>query len=169
MYDGNKGLSEITGELLKESHHTIGTIESCSGGFVAHSITAVEGSSAYYKGSLLTYAYETKVAIADIDQDMLNTYGAVSKEVCEAMAQNAKAKLDVDFCISTTGIAGPGGGTADKPVGLVYIGLAKPDGSVEVKRCEFHGTRLQIIERTAYTALDMARRAIWPQNSPSGS
>ena len=159
-FDGDRNLPEIVGEMLIENKRTIGTIESCSGGYVAHSLTAIAGSSAYYKGSLLTYAYETKVAIADIDQNMLNIYGAVSEEVCEAMAKNARKKLDVDYCISTTGIAGPGGGTDEKPVGLVFIGLAKPDGSIEVKRCEFHGTRLQIIERTAYTALDMVRRAL---------
>ena len=159
-FDGDRNLPEIVGEMLIENRRTIGTIESCSGGYVAHSLTAIAGSSAYYKGSLLTYAYETKVAIADIDQNMLNTYGAVSEEVCEAMAKNAKNKLDVDYCISTTGIAGPGGGTDEKPVGLVFIGLAKPDGRIEVKRCEFHGTRLQIIERTAYTALDMVRRSL---------
>jgi nicotinamide-nucleotide amidase len=158
--DGAKGLSEIVGELLAQKGQTIGTIESCSGGYVAHCMTAIAGSSAYYKGSLLTYAYETKVHVADIDQDMLNRVGAVSEEVCEAMARNAKAKLEVDYCISTTGIAGPGGGTADKPVGLVFIGLAKPDGTVEVTRCEFHGTRLQIIERTANTAFDLVRKAL---------
>jgi len=159
-FKGDQGIAEIIGTMLKANKQTIGTIESCSGGFVAHSITANAGSSAYYKGSLLTYAYETKVQLADINQDVLNNVGAVSEEVCEAMAKNAKQKLDVDYCISTTGIAGPDGGTADKPVGLVYIGLAKPDGSVEVKKCEFHGTRLQIIERTAYTSLDMVRQAI---------
>ena len=159
-FKGDQGIAEIIGTMLKANKQTIGTIESCSGGFVAHSITANAGSSAYYKGSLLTYAYETKVRLADINQDVLNNVGAVSEEVCEAMAKNAKQKLDVDYCISTTGIAGPDGGTADKPVGLVYIGLAKPDGSVEVKKCEFHGTRLQIIERTAYTSLDMVRQAI---------
>ena len=163
-FDGDRNLSEIIGDMLKASKQSIGTIESCSGGYVAHSITAVSGSSAYYKGSLLTYAYETKVAIADIDQDLLNSVGAVSQEVCEMMAMNAKKKLDVDYCIATTGIAGPGGGTNEKPVGLVFIGLAKPDGTVEVKRCEFHGTRLQIIERTAYTALDMVRRAQSPSS-----
>jgi len=159
-FDGDHNLPEIVGDLLKTHKKTIGTIESCSGGFVAHSFTAVAGSSAYYKGSLLTYAYEAKVAIAGIDQVMLNEHGAVSEQVCEAMAHNAKAKLEIDYCISTTGIAGPGGGTDEKPVGLVFIGLAKPDGTVEVKRYEFHGTRIQIIERTAYTALDMVRRAI---------
>ncbi|PCJ67461.1 MAG: competence/damage-inducible protein A [Bacteroidetes bacterium] len=157
-FDGDRSLPEIVGELLKASNQTIGTIESCSGGFIAHNITAIAGSSSYYKGSLLTYAYEAKVAIAGIDQDLLNRVGAVSEEVCTEMALNAKKKLEVDYCISTTGIAGPGGGTAEKPVGLVYIGIAKPDGTVEVKRCEFRGTRLQIIERTAYTALDMVRR-----------
>lgn len=159
-FDGDRNLSELVGTLLKRTGSTIGTCESCSGGYVAHTLTAVAGSSAYFKGSLLTYAYETKVALADIDQELLNKVGAVSEEVCEAMARNAKAKLDVDYCISTTGIAGPGGGTAEKPVGLVFICIAKPDGTVEVKRCEFHGTRLQIIERTAYTALDMVRRAM---------
>ncbi|MFT4996415.1 MAG: nicotinamide-nucleotide amidase [Flavobacteriales bacterium] len=159
-FEGDRNLPEIVGDLLKTHKKTIGTIESCSGGFVAHSLTAVAGSSAYYKGSLLTYAYEAKVAIAGIDQAMLNEHGAVSEQVCEAMAQNAKAKLEIDYCISTTGIAGPGGGTDEKPVGLVFIGLSKPDGTVEVKRCEFHGTRIQIIERTAYTALDMVRKAI---------
>lgn len=158
-FDGDKNLAELAGALLKRTGSTIGTCESCSGGYVAHTITAVAGSSAYFKGSLLTYAYETKVALADIDQNLLNKVGAVSEEVCEAMARNAKEKLDVDYCIATTGIAGPGGGTDDKPVGLVYIGLAKPSGTVEIKRCEFHGTRLQIIERTAYTALDMVRKA----------
>ncbi len=165
-FDGDRNLTELVGTLLKRTGSTIGTCESCSGGFVAHNLTAVAGSSAYYKGSLLTYAYETKVAIADIDQNILNKVGAVSEEVCEAMARNAKAKLEVDYCISTTGIAGPGGGTPEKPVGLVYVGLAKPDGTVEVKRCEFHGTRLQIIERTAYTALDMVRKAA---SSPTAS
>ena len=158
-FDGDRNLPEIVGEMLKSSGQTIGTIESCSGGFVAHNLTAIAGSSAYYKGSLLTYAYETKVAVANVKQTTLNEYGAVSEEVATEMACNAREKLDVDYCISTTGIAGPGGGTDTKPVGLVYIGLAKPDGNVEVKRCEFHGTRLQIIERTAYTALDMVRRA----------
>jgi nicotinamide-nucleotide amidase len=159
-FEGDRNLPEIVGDLLNATSQSIGTVESCSGGYVAHTITAVAGSSAYFKGSLLTYAYETKVAIADIDQTMLNTHGAVSEEVCKAMAKNAKVKLDVDYCISTTGIAGPGGGTDDKPVGLVFIGLAKPDGDVEVKRYEFYGTRMQIIERTAYTALDMVRRAV---------
>lgn len=159
-YDGDLKISEHIGHLLKVNQQKIGTIESCSGGYLAHQLTLVTGSSSYFKGSLLTYAYETKVAIADIDQDTLNRVGAVSYEVCEAMARNAKGKLEVDFCIATTGIAGPGGGTPDKPVGLVYIGLAKPDESVEVKECFFRGTREQVIERTSITAFNMVRQAL---------
>jgi nicotinamide-nucleotide amidase len=108
----------------------------------------------------LTYAYETKVSLAKIDQNLLNEVGAVSKEVCEMMAKNAQDILEVDYCISSTGIAGPGGGTNEKPVGLVFIGLAKPDGSVMVEKCQFYGTRQQIVERTSNKALDMLIKAI---------
>lgn len=167
-FEGDKNLPELVGDMLKEHHHTVGTCESCSGGYIAHCITSITGSSVYYKGSLLTYAYETKVAIADISQDVLNEVGAVSEEVCTAMAQNAQTKLEVDYCIATTGIAGPGGGTADKPVGLVYIGLATPEGGVIIKRCEFHGTREQIIHRTAYTALDMLRKELSTPKTATG-
>ena len=157
-FDGEFQLSEVIGAMLKKNNLTIGTIESCSGGYLAHQLTAIKGSSAYFKGSLLTYAYETKVEVADIDQEMLDTYGAVSEQVAKSMAVNARKKLGVDYCISTTGIAGPGGGTASKPIGLVYIGLAAPDGTVSVKKCQFSGTRLQVIERTAITAFEMQRQ-----------
>jgi nicotinamide-nucleotide amidase len=159
-FDGDKNISEILGSMLVEKGNTIGTIESCSGGYVAHQLTAVSGSSAYFVGSLLTYAYEAKVHNADISQDLLNKVGAVSEEVAHDMAKNAQQKLQVDYCISTTGIAGPGGGTETKPVGLVYIGLAKPNGEVEVKKCQFHGNRLQVIQRTANTAINMVRKAL---------
>jgi nicotinamide-nucleotide amidase len=159
-FDGDRNLSEIIGKKLKQNHKTIGTIESCSGGFIAHRITSVPGSSSYYYGSLLTYDYKAKTKLADIPKDLLYAKGAVSYEVAELMAKNAQNKLGVDYCISTTGIAGPGGGTDEKPVGLVYIGLALPNGQVEVKKCNFHGTRDQVIERTAYTAFNMVRLAL---------
>ncbi len=148
------------GDLLKKNKLTIGTIESCSGGYIANKITSVPGSSAYYKGSLLTYAYETKADIADIAPKELLKYGAVSHEICEQMTRNAQRKLNVDYCIATTGIAGPTGETKDKPVGLVYIGLAKPDGTIEINKCQFYGTREQVIERTANAALDMVRKSL---------
>lgn len=159
-FDGEKNLAELVGALLHRSGNSLGTCESCSGGFIAHKITAVPGSSAYYKGGIISYAYDTKVKIVDINQDTLNKLGAVSEEVCKSMALNAREKLDVDYCISTTGIAGPSGGTATKPAGLVYIGIAGPNGFVQVKRHEFHGTREQVIERTAFAALEMLRLSL---------
>ena len=164
-FEGDRTLSAIVGELLINQSKTIGTIESCSGGYVAHKITGTAGSSAYFEGSLLTYSYEAKVKIAHISQELLNQVGAVSEEVAYQMAKNAQEKLGVDYCISTTGIAGPGGGTDSKPVGLVYIGLVKPDKSIEVHKCLFRGTRLQVIERTAYTALNMVRKALVEQSN----
>ena len=159
-FEGETRLSAVVGESLVTNEKTIGTIESCTGGFIASKLTEIPGSSAYFKGSLLTYAYETKVSLVKIDQNLLNKVGAVSKEVCEMMAKNAQNILEVDYCISSTGIAGPGGGTNEKPVGLVFIGLAKPDGSVMVEKCQFYGTRQQIVERTSNRALDMLRKAI---------
>lgn len=159
-FEGETRLSAVVGESLVTNEKTIGTIESCTGGFIASKLTEIPGSSAYFKGSLLTYAYETKVSLVKIDQNLLNKVGAVSKEVCEMMAKNAQNILEVDYCISSTGIAGPGGGTKEKPVGLVFIGLAKPDGSVMVEKCQFYGTRQQIVERTSNRALDMLRKAI---------
>lgn len=159
-FEGETRLSAVVGESLVTNEKTIGTIESCTGGFIASKLTEIPGSSAYFKGSLLTYAYETKVSLVKIDQNLLNKVGAVSKEVCEMMAKNAQDILEVDYCISSTGIAGPGGGTNEKPVGLVFIGLAKPDGSVMVEKCQFYGTRQQIVERTSNRALDMLRKAI---------
>ena len=159
-FDGEISLAEVVGDLLKKNKLSIGTIESCSGGYIANKITSVPGSSAYYKGSLLTYAYETKADIADIAPKELLKYGAVSHEICEQMTRNAQRKLNVDYCIATTGIAGPTGETKDKPVGLVYIGLAKPDGTIEINKCQFYGTREQVIERTANAALDMVRKSL---------
>jgi len=159
-FEGETRLSAVVGESLVTNKNTIGTIESCTGGFIASKLTEIPGSSAYFKGSLLTYAYETKVSLAKIDQNLLNEVGAVSKEVCEMMAKNAQDILEVDYCISSTGIAGPRGGTNEKPVGLVFIGLAKPDGSVMVEKCQFYGTRQQIVERTSNKALDMLRKVI---------
>jgi nicotinamide-nucleotide amidase len=159
-FEGETRLSAVVGESLVTNEKTIGTIESCTGGFIASKLTEIPGSSAYFKGSLLTYAYETKISLVKIDRNLLNEVGAVSKEVCEMMAKNAQDILEVDYCISSTGIAGPGGGTNEKPVGLVFIGLAKPDGSVMVEKCQFYGTRQQIVERTSNKALDMLIKAI---------
>lgn len=157
-YDGDTPLGEHIGQLLVRNNKTIGTVESCSGGFISHLITSVPGSSAYYMGSIIAYSYPAKTAMLDVDAAILEQEGAVSEDVCRAMAKNGKTKLGVDYCIVSTGIAGPGGGMPGKPVGLVYVGLAKPNGEVVVDKCQFRGTRDQVVELTALYALNMVRK-----------
>ena len=157
-YDGDTPLAEHVGQLLVKNKKTIGTVESCSGSFISHLITSVAGSSAYYMGSIIAYSYPAKTAMLDVDAQVLEQEGAVSEEVCRVMAQNGQTKLGVDYCIVSTGIAGPGGGMPGKPVGLVYIGLAMPNGEVEVAQCQFRGTRDQVVELTALYALNMVRK-----------
>lgn len=108
---GDTNLSKAIGGLLRERNETIGTAESCTGGYASHLITSVPGSSDYYLGSVIPYAYELKTALLDISEDMLNTYGAVSEEVVTAMAEGVRRKLNVTWSIATSGIAGPGGAT----------------------------------------------------------
>lgn len=156
-FHGDKSLSEIIGELLIKEESTLGTIESCTGGYIAHSITITPGSSAYFYGGVLTYSNQFKIDMIGVDEKLFTTVGSVSEEVAHQMAQKGKNVLGVDYCISATGIAGPSGATEEKPVGLVYIGLALPDGRVKVKKNHFSGNRAQVIEKTAYTAMEMLR------------
>lgn len=159
-YFGEQALYEEVGKYLVAQNASIGTVESCSSGIIASQIVSQPGASAYFWGGLVTYAYSAKVKIANVSQEKLNQFGAVSKEVAEEMASNGKQILGSDYCLSTTGIAGPSGATEHKPVGLVYIGLALPSGEVRVEEYIFSGDRSQVIERTAYTALNMLRKAL---------
>jgi nicotinamide-nucleotide amidase len=159
-FEGDRSLSEIVGELLSENRLSIGTVESCSGGFIAHTLTKVPGASSYFQGSLLTYSNELKMEKLGVLKETLMTVGAVSEEVAFQMAKAGHEQLHVDYCISTTGIAGPTGATDIKPVGLVYIGLALPDGQILVKKHNFHGNREQIIERIANSALNWVREIL---------
>jgi len=152
----------IVGKMLSERQQTIATAESCTGGYIAHLITAVPGSSAYYLGSTLTYAYEIKTSLLGIPQEMMTKHGAVSEEVVKAMAKNVREKLGSDYSISTSGIAGPTGGTPDKPVGTIWIAVASKDG-VEAKMFQFGDNRERNIERTAQAALMMLRNSIAAQ------
>lgn len=119
---------------------TVATAESCTGGLVGAVITSIAGSSGYYRGGVVAYADDVKLAMLDVGPDPLAAHGAVSAQVAVAMAQGARARVGSDLAVSVTGIAGPEGGTSTKPVGLTYIGLATPDG-VEVRRHLFHGDR----------------------------
>lgn len=151
-------IEEVVGRLLAKSGKTIATAESCTGGYVAHLITSVPGSSRYFQGSLVSYSNDIKRDLLNVREDNLKRRGAVSEQVVSDMALNAMGLFDVDYTIATSGIAGPDGGTKEKPVGTVWIAVATP---VRLATREFHfGSRTgrkQIIERAARAALNMLR------------
>ena len=152
----NETLPEIIGNLLREKKLKIGTVESCTSGLLANNLVSVSGASDYYEGSLLTYSYKLKEEILGISNATLIENGAVSELVATEMAQNGLRKLDVDICISTTGIAGPLGGTEDKPVGLVWIGLATKKG-VKARKFQFGDNRERNLQMTVLSALNWLR------------
>lgn len=120
----NTDLSETVGKELTKKGFTVGLAESCTGGLVGHRITSIPGSSTYFKGSMVVYSNQAKVEQLGVDADIIEEDGAVSRSTASAMAESVREKLKTDIGLSLTGIAGPGGGTEEKPVGLVYIGLA---------------------------------------------
>lgn len=141
------------GALLAARKQTVCTAESCTGGLVASLLTDVPGSSAYVLGGVVAYANEAKEQLLGVPHDLLLAHGAVSEPVAEAMAIGALARFGADYALSLTGIAGPGGGTAEKPVGLVYIGLAVRGGPVEVRRFVWTGGRVANKQASAAAAL----------------
>jgi len=145
---------ERIAELLKEKKLWVATAESCTAGLLAHMLTNIPGSSEYFKGGVVAYSNEVKVKLLGVKEETLNKYGAVSHETAYEMALGVKKLLNVDIGIATTGIAGPGGATPTKPVGLVFIGLALPE-DVKTKKFNFHGNRLQNKESFAKAALGM--------------
>ena len=142
-------------KLLLDKGLTIGSVESATGGLIAATLTSVPGSSAYYKGGLVTYHNEVKMRLAGVKYETLLAYGAVSPQVAEQMAEGGRRTLGVDICLSDSGIAGPGGETAGKPVGLFYIGLATADG-VWSRKFVFKGSRAENRESVAAAALKWA-------------
>lgn len=122
-------LETLLGDLLRARNLTLATAESCTGGLIADRITNVPGSSDYFPGGVVAYAYQTKVDLLGVAWDTLRTYGAVSREVVLEMAAGARRALGADLAVSVSGIAGPGGGLPHKPVGTTWIGLSTPDGA----------------------------------------
>ena len=133
-------LEEQIVKKLQEKGYTITTAESCTGGLLAGRILNVSGASEVYMEGYITYANEAKERILGVKHETLETYGAVSKETAEEMAVGAARVAKVDVALSTTGIAGPGGGTVEKPVGLIYISCFL-NGEVQVRELRLHGTR----------------------------
>ena len=152
----NENLPEIIGKLLRENNLKIGTVESCTSGLLANQIVSVSGASDYFEGSLLTYSYKLKEEVLGISNSTLVENGAVSEIVAIEMAEKGLEKLDVDICLSTTGIAGPLGGTDDKPVGLVWIGLATKNG-VKARKFQFGDNRERNLQMTVLSALNWLR------------
>ena len=116
------------GNLLSQRRTTITTAESCTGGLISHRLTDISGSSAYFLGGIVAYSYEAKAALLNVSWGTLNTKGAVSPETVLEMARGARHALGADIAVSVSGIAGPGGGTDEKPVGTTWIGLVTPEG-----------------------------------------
>lgn len=149
-----KNAEEIIGEKLRGRGLRLALAESCTGGLVGHRLTNVPGSSTYYMGSIIAYAYEAKVRLLDVDWGTLEAHGAVSGETVEQMARGARKALAADIGIAVSGIAGPGGGTEEKPVGLVWMALSAADG-VWTRQHHFEGDRLAVKEQAAEQALQL--------------
>jgi len=149
-------LEAIVGQLLMRKGQTLATAESCTGGYIAHLITTIAGSSNYFKGSVVAYSNEAKENILYVKEDSLVTHGAVSEQVVLEMALGAKDRFYADYAIATSGIAGPEGGTQEKPVGTVWIAIATPD-RVFANHYLFGDNRERNIRRTALQALNLLR------------
>jgi len=150
-------METVVVRLLTERKKTLAMAESCTGGCIAHRVTNVPGASAVFPGGWVVYSNESKRKFLGVRAETLAAHGAVSEAVAREMAEGARLQLGADFAIGITGIAGPGGGTPSKPVGLVYIGLATPDG-VSVKSFNFPGDRAAVRFASSQKALDMVRR-----------
>jgi nicotinamide-nucleotide amidase len=155
----NESLEEVLLCLFSLRKKTLAVAESCTGGLISHLLTSVPGSSEYFKGGVIAYSNEAKTDILGVSEGMIRRCGAVSADTAKEMAIGVARVLKSDIGLSVTGIAGPGGGTEEKPVGLVYIGVAV-GGKPETKRFFFLGERSQILEQSTYFALDMARRKV---------
>jgi nicotinamide-nucleotide amidase len=152
-------LEEVIGKLLQERHLTLAVAESCTGGLIGDRITNVPGSSKYFERSYVTYSNESKLADLGVPLSLLLHHGAVSSEVAEAMAACVRTKSNADIGLSTTGIAGPSGGSKEKPVGLVWVGYSDRTGSLSL-RFNFGDNRRRTKERAAQAALELLRRKL---------
>lgn len=152
-------MHQIVFKLLSQQGKTMATAESCTGGYIAHLMTSIPGSSAVFKGSVVSYANEVKENVLQVSSAHLETHGAVSREVVESMASNVRQLMQTDVAIATSGIAGPDGGSPEKPVGTVWMALATPDG---VRSECFHfgnaGGRMRVVYRAAVRAYNMLRQ-----------
>jgi nicotinamide-nucleotide amidase len=150
-------LASVVGQLLLSNQATLSVAESCTGGYLAHQFTQHAGSSAYFQGGIISYANAVKVHQLGVSQEILDLEGAVSETCVKAMAEGARNRLGTTYALATSGIAGPDGGSEEKPVGTIWIALAHPDGVIARKLTQ-GGTRIQNIHLSSLTAINLLRR-----------
>jgi nicotinamide-nucleotide amidase len=158
-YDAEK-LEEVVAKVLTEKSITISVAESCTGGYISHLMTSIPGSSNYFKGSVVAYSNESKENLLSVNNNIINTYGAVSKQTVEAMAIGVRQLFKTDYAIATSGIAGPTGGTEEKPVGTTWIAISNNKG-VFSKKIIFGDQRERNIQRASLTALNLLLKSIY--------
>lgn len=157
--DADEGLEVVIGNILKQQNRTLATAESCTGGYIAHLITSVSGSSAYYKGSIVSYANEVKENLLHVPTEILKQHGAVSEETVRAMVHGALDALHTDYAVATSGIMGPDGGTPEKPVGTVWIAVGNRH-EISTLRLDLRFDRIRNIQLTAAQALNFLRKFV---------
>lgn len=157
--DVDERMPVVLGKLLKSKNKTVSTAESCTGGYIAHCITLVPGSSEYYEGSIISYSYKIKETLLDVSEDTLTTNGAVSEQTVTEMLNGLLAKLKTDYGIAVSGIMGPEGGTEDKPVGTVWIAVGNRNNH-QTQKINLRFNRERNIEVTSFIALNFLRRFI---------
>jgi nicotinamide-nucleotide amidase len=160
--EGAESMAAAVGKILRDRRQTLATAESCTGGLLGQMITSVPGASDYYLGGVISYANRVKEKLLGVGAGAIAEHGAVSEEVAAAMAQGARKLMGSDWAISITGVAGPGGGSAEKPVGLVWMALAGP-GVAKAGKTLWGGTREIIRTRSALSALNMLRLELMNQ------
>jgi len=156
---GDETIEKIVAQLLFERKLTVSVAESCTGGLISHKLTNIPGSSSYYKRGFITYTNTSKIELLNVSEETINEFGAVSGKTAAEMAEGVKKISNTDIGISATGIAGPGGGTDQKPVGLVFLGCSFK-GHTITEEYRFHRDRIWNKQRTAVTALDLIRRVL---------
>ncbi|HOV11782.1 MAG TPA: competence/damage-inducible protein A [Bacteroidales bacterium] len=152
-------LAAVTGKLLLEKHASIATAESCTGGLIAHQITAVPGASGYFKGSVIAYDNDIKSKVLGVNKKLIEKHGAVSEEVVIAMAQNLKKIMGTDYALAVSGIAGPAGGTPEKPVGTVWLACSTPEKTL-TQKLSLGNDRGRNITRASLAALNLLRKQL---------
>jgi nicotinamide-nucleotide amidase len=164
--DDGSHVDDQVAAMLRQQGLTVAVAESCTGGLLAARLTDLPGSSDYARGGIVAYSNEVKIGLAGVPAELIEAHGAVSEEVALALAEGASRVLGADIGIGVTGIAGPGGGTEEKPVGLVWLALVGPQGRRIVRRADQRGTRADVRERSTTSALHLLRRLLLGESDP---